>query len=63
MFRWLKVTDESGAIVRVQLIPVFISPSEISGSEFEIAFIVTVPPLGMATYFIRQFDGPINTNT
>ena len=57
------MTDETGAVVPVQLIPVFNSPLEISNTEFEIAFVVTVPPLAMATYFIRPFGGPIKANS
>lgn len=59
----IQVSDDSGGVVRAQLLPVFSSPWKISDSEFEVAFSVSVPPLGMATYFLRQLGGPISANT
>ena len=58
-----QVTKQSGEVIQVQLLPVFTNAHEISNFEFDISFIVSIPPLGLATYFIRKFDGPVNANT
>lgn len=59
----VQVTKQSGEVIQVQLLPVFTNAHEISNFEFDISFIVSIPPLGLATYFIRKFDGPVNANT
>ena len=44
-----------------QLSPVFRSDGEISNEEFELTFLVTVPALGLQSYYIREMkseDGP-----
>ena len=44
-----------------QLSPVFTKDGEISNEEFELSFLVTIPALGLMTYYIRELksdDGP-----
>ena len=44
-----------------QLSPVFTRDGEISNEEFELSFLVTIPALGLMTYYIRELksdDGP-----
>lgn len=58
----LQVLNERSEAVKVQLSPVFVTPHLISFQEYEVSFVISVPPLGMVTYLIRRFDGSIPDN-
>ena len=58
-----QVTNDRSEAVKVQLSPVFITRHQLSVDEFEISFIVSIPPLGMSTYIIHKFDGSMEENT
>ena len=58
----VQVFNGEGELIAVQLSPVFKTPLQVSSSEFDVSFIVTVPPLGLATYFVSKFDGLIQDN-
>lgn len=57
-----KVTNDQLKPVNVQVSPVFITSHQLSNEEFEISFLVSIPPLGMSTYMIRQYDGTVQEN-
>ena len=59
----MSLTDdiEEEEILPSQLSPVFNKDGEISNEEFELTFLVTVPSLGLQTYYIKELkseDGP-----
>ena len=59
----MSMTDdiEEEEILPSQLSPVFNKDGEISNEEFELTFLVTVPSLGLQTYYIKELkseDGP-----
>ena len=45
--------EEEEESIPCQISPVFKSSIDISNSEFELVFLVSVPALGLKTYFIR----------
>jgi len=58
----VRVTDAAGEPVAAQLSPVFVSAHQVSSTVFDVSFVAAVPPLGLATYFVARFDGPIDRN-
>uniref|UniRef100_A0A0P5S8D1 Alpha-mannosidase n=1 Tax=Daphnia magna TaxID=35525 RepID=A0A0P5S8D1_9CRUS len=58
----VEVTNDQLKPVNVQVSPVFITSHQLSNEEFEISFLVSIPPLGMSTYMIRQYDGTVQEN-
>lgn len=57
------MTNEDSQTVKVQVGPVFVTPHQLSTEEFDISFVVSIPPLGMSTYVVRKFDGTIEDNS
>jgi len=46
--------EEEEETIPTQISPVFKSDGEISNTEFDLIFLVTVPALGLQTYYVRQ---------
>ena len=45
-----------------QLSPVFTKDGEISNEEFELTFLVTIPALGLMSYYIRELKSDDGSN-
>lgn len=56
------MTNEQTETLKFQVSPVFVTPHQLSNDEFDVSFIVSIPPLGMSTYIIKKFDGSTEEN-
>ena len=45
-----------------QISPVFKGDDEISNNEFELTFLVTVPAMGLQTYYVRELKSEDGAN-
>lgn len=59
----MKVLNDRSESVKVQVSPVFIGPHKVSDEEFDLSFLVSIPPLGMSTYMVELFSGSLQENT
>ena len=52
--QYVEVRDENNKLVVSQLSPIWLDESQMSGNEFELAFIARFPPLGLVNYNLKR---------
>merc|ERR1719347_51596 len=53
--------DEEEEVLETQVSPVFNKDGEILNTEFEISFLVTVPALGLQSYYLKEISAEEGT--
>ncbi|XP_015588290.1 alpha-mannosidase 2 [Cephus cinctus] len=54
---YVRVTDRMGHPVKCQVSPIWVGPAALTGTRYELSFLVSVPGFGLTTYLIHTLHG------